>query len=237
MASSIIETLSDHQKEQLDIFLKILIEENDKLNITRITSPEQVRIRHFEDSLAPLAMLKEYAQNTDLMPSLVDIGSGGGFPGLVLAIALPDWNIVSVEATGKKADFQYKVVEEAGITNAEVINDRAEELAQEEEYREMYDFAVNRAVGNVSLIAELTGAFVRQGGYFLSYKGPKADEELISGMKALKILGFGDVEQVPYANFGEDGTDFRIVRAQKLKSTPKKYPREFRLIKNKPLGR
>ncbi|MGE4286621.1 MAG: 16S rRNA (guanine(527)-N(7))-methyltransferase RsmG [Phycisphaerae bacterium] len=237
MSESLIQQLTAEQREQLEIFYRVLVEENKKLNLTRITSEEEVRVRHFEDSLAALPLLREYAAAIDWLPSLADIGSGGGFPGLVLAVALPDWRMISIEATGKKADFQYRVVEEVGLRNVEVINDRAEELASLEDYRGMFDFATNRAVGNLALIAELSGAFVREGGYFVSYKGPRADEEIIAGRKAFGILGFDEPVQIPYSNFGEEGTSLRLVIAKKLRRTPRKYPRQYNIIKARPLGR
>ncbi|ARN56871.1 16S rRNA (guanine(527)-N(7))-methyltransferase RsmG [Sedimentisphaera salicampi] len=236
MGQTRLESLSDEQREKLDLFARLLIEHNERLNLTRIIEPEEIKTKHFEDSLAPLEMFIDYQNNTDRLPSLADIGSGGGFPGLVLAAVLPEWHIVSIEATGKKADFQQLVVEELQLMNAEVINDRAETLSQEPEYRETFDFALNRAVGTVSLVAEITGGLVRRGGYFLSYKGPKVDDELKTGAEALKLMGFARPEQIPYKTSGEEAADLRILRAKKIKSTPRKYPREFKYIKKRHLG-
>ncbi|AQQ10041.1 Ribosomal RNA small subunit methyltransferase G [Sedimentisphaera cyanobacteriorum] len=236
MGKTRLESLSEEQRDKLDMFAKLLTEHNERLNLTRIIEPEEIKTRHFEDSLAPLEMLREYQQNTDRLPALVDIGSGGGFPALVLAAVLPDWHIVSIEATGKKADFQQIVVEELQLMNAEVISDRAEEISREPEYRETFDFALNRAVGTVSLVAEITGGLVRRGGYFLSYKGPKVDDELKTGVKTLKIMGFDAPEQISYETSDEEAGDLRLVRAKKIKKTPDKYPREFKYIKKKHLG-
>ena len=235
---SVLATLNQKQIEKFDLFAKILLQENEHLNLTRITDPDEIRLRHFEDSLVVLPLLNQLQSESDRLMSLIDVGSGGGFPGLALAIALPDWRIVSLEATGKKADFQELVVEELGLRNVEVYNERAEEMAKEDDFRERFDVGTARAVGHLSIIAELTMPFIRKGGTFLSWKGPKLDEEMAAGKEACKILGGRKFEQIRYALPGEDmqTSGYRIFEVFKEAKCPSTYPREYKAIKASPLG-
>lgn len=238
MSESMIKTLNAQQQEKLDLYAKLLQEENQRINITRITETEQIRLRHFEDSLVVLPILRKFEQESDRLCSLIDIGSGGGFPGLVLAIALPDWRVVSVESTGKKADFQQKIVDELELSNVEVYHERAEELAREQDFRERFDVATARALGQLSIIAELAMPFVRKGGRFMSWKGPKLAEEMQAGESAVRKLGGTSLREMPYHLPGEEDavTGYRIFEAIKGGKTPGKYPRQYKDIKASPLG-
>lgn len=235
MDTKIYDNLTEVQKKQFEDFSLLLRAENELHNLTRITDPQQIMIKHFFDSLVAVPLMVKYAATIDRLPFLADVGSGAGFPVLPLAIALPDWNFVSIEATGKKADFQWKVVGELGLQNVEVLQERAEDIAKIEEYRQRFDFAVTRAVGRLEIIAELAVPLLRKGGIFLTWKGPKVEEELIAGRKALTILGMGEVSQMPYTLPGEEQSGFRLVQATKIKNTPPAYPREFKDIKKSPL--
>jgi 16S rRNA (guanine527-N7)-methyltransferase len=234
--TNIYESLSQRQKEQLEKLSELLRKENARSNLTRIIEPEQIMIKHFLDSLIAVEILRDYAKKSDSMPFLIDIGSGAGFPVLPLAIALPDWNFTSVEATGKKTDFQTLAVETLELGNVEIIQERAEELATDPEYRRRFDFAVTRAVGKLEIIAELTVPFLRNGGKFLTWKGPKLADEMPAGSKALKILGMSGIREIPYKLPVEEQSEFRLVEATKIKNTPAAYPRRFTDIKNSPLG-
>lgn len=234
MINGIFENLSCEQKQKFEILTKLLAETGKSVNLTAIKDAEQIKSRHFLDSLAAFNILSDYASSINHTPFLIDIGSGAGFPVLPLAIALPDWNFVSVEATGKKADFQNNAIDAIGINNVEVICERAEELGRDFEYRQRFDVAITRAVGSLSLIAELAVPFLRKGGIFLTWKGPKVQEELKDGTKTLSILGMGEITQAPYNTNEGQNSDCRLVYAKKLKSTPAKFPREFKEIKKSP---
>lgn len=239
LQQSFLQEMTQSQRELFDSYAKLLQEENKRLNLTRITEIEEIRQRHFEDSLVVLPLLRKFQADLDHTPSLIDIGSGGGFPILALAIALPEWSFTSVEATGKKVAFQNLVVNELGLGNVEVIQARAEDLSGEFDFREMFDVATNRAVGVLSMVAELCVPFIRRKGLFLTWKGPKLSQEIDSGKKALHILGCSDVEELPYTLCGEDPakSGYRLLKATKRSHTPGEYPRAFKDIKSNPLGK
>ncbi len=226
--------LTDIQKQQFERFSEMLRQENELHNLTSITDPQQIMTKHFFDSLVAVPIMVKYAETIDRAPFLVDVGSGAGFPVLPLAVALPDWNFVSIEATGKKADFQWKVIGELGLENVEVVQERAEVAGRNEEYRQRFDFAITRAVGRLEIIAELTVPLLRKGGVFLTWKGPKVEEEMPAGKKALHALGMDNIIQIPYTLPGEEESDYRLVQAVKVKNTPPQYPREFKDIKKAP---
>ncbi len=238
LQKSFLQEMTQVQKEQFDEFARLLQEENKRLNLTRITEIEEIRQRHFEDSLVALQILREYQTTLKHSPTLIDVGSGGGFPALALAIALPNWSVTSVEATGKKVAFQNLVVKELALSNVEVVQARAEEVSGEFDFRETFDVATNRAVGALSMVAELCVPFVRKGGLFITWKGPRLSQEIDSGKKALNILGCDNIEQLPYALCGEDASQsgYRLLKATKRSHTPGEYPRAFKDIKSNPLG-
>jgi len=229
-----LEKLSQQQIEKFDKFAEILQRENERLNLTRILDAHQIKVRHFEDSLVILDKLKEIEANCQTTPKLVDIGSGAGFPGLALAIALPHWPIVSIEATGKKAQFQQLTTKELALDNVQVVHGRAEILGQNKNYRQKFDVATTRAVGSLAMIAELTVPMLKIGGDFIAWKGPKVEAELCKGQERLTILGTNKLSQQKYTLPGDNQeSDYRIIHATKISDTPQKYPREFKIIKQK----
>ena len=187
------------------MFLQMLLAENRTLNLTTITDPDAVRVRHFEDSLAAVPLIEQMAAAHRPAPhsgesglSLIDVGSGAGFPGLPLAIALPWCRVTSLEATGKKARFQEKVAAALGLRNVTVIHDRAESLAHRDEYREAFDVAAARALAALPVVAELTLPFVKVGGHAIAWKGPGADPEIAPAQAACEKLGGATITQFPY---------------------------------------
>jgi len=198
----------------------ILLRENQKFNLTAITDPEEIRQKHFADSLALLD-----DEPCPLAPhaSLLDVGSGGGFPGVPLKIARPDIALTLLEATGKKADFLRALTEELGI-EAMVLHARAEEAAHDPAYRERFDVVTARAVAALPLLCELCLPFVKVGGAFVAYKGPreKAEEEIYAAHKAIKLLGAA-VERM-HAESTSYGGRTRIM-LRKISRTPANYPR------------
>jgi len=190
--------LSSEQKAKFDLLSEILRCENKIHNLTRITDPDEIVLRHFCDSLAVVDIIKS-AIRPDESLSLIDIGSGAGFPGLAIAIAIPEINVTSVDATGKKIHFQQRAIEELGLDNVTAVCGRAEELAREGLYREKFDFAVSRAVASLSMLAELAMGFVKPGGKFLAWKGQKANEELSTADQAIKTLGGEVTGKIKYS--------------------------------------
>lgn len=225
--------LTSEQCSQFDRFADILIEQNKIHNLTRIIDLADVHKRHFADSLAALPMLKEVENEADAPLSLIDIGSGAGLPGLALAIAMPDWQITSVEATGKKVKFQQLVIDELGLTNATAIHGRAEILTNKTAYREKFNIATARALAEMSMLTELALPFVKIGGSFLAWKGPSVNEELNNAQHAIKTLG-GQINDSTTYELSEEHK-FAIANIIKTHKTPPQYPREYKSIKNSPL--
>jgi 16S rRNA (guanine527-N7)-methyltransferase len=227
--------LTEKQIEQLKLFANLLQDHNKRLNLTRISETEHIWSHHFEDSLQALAILREL-EAPNRKCSLVDIGSGGGFPALVLAVALPDWDIVSIEATGKKARFQHTAAEKMGLKNIEIYPERAEKLANQFDFRGQFDAGVTRAMGRLSIIAELTMPFIRRGGKFICWKGPKLEQELPAGRAAIELLGGSDIKILPYSLPGVENSGYRLLEAVEKTPSPGQYPRDYKAIKAAPLG-
>ena len=211
--------------ELLHQFLTILYEKNAVMNLTAIKTIDEAWVKHIFDSLTLLPYLIDCQANY-----VIDIGSGGGMPGIPLAITMPDTSFTLVESTKKKAVFINTVVNELDLQNVTVIGERAENLASPDGgFRNIADAVVARAVGSMSVLLELTIPFLRLGGYFFAIKGERAQEEIEESKMALRILG-GKVESV---NQTETGT---IVSVCKNNATPKKYPRRPGEPKRMPLG-
>lgn len=205
---------------------ELLLETNKVMNLTAITDPEDVVSLHFLDSAAllTLADLKD--------KTVVDVGTGAGFPGMPLKILEPSIRMTLLDSLGKRITFLQEVCNELGLQNVQCVHARAEEFAAE--HRQSFDFAVSRAVANLSVLCELCLPLVKVGGYFLSMKSVESDEELESAKKAIKTLG-GQVERT--ADYQIPGTEVvhRVIFIKKIVETPKKYPRPFAKIKKNPL--
>ena len=225
--------LTESQTEKFNRLSEILRKENLICNLTRITDPKEIKKRHFDDSLAAVEIINKLKKTEN--PKIIDIGSGAGFPGLALAIAMPHIQLTSVEATGKKINFQIKAAAELELTNVTAVHERAEELARDSNHRDQYEFAVSRAVADLAILSELCLPFVKPGGYFLAWKGKKATEEIKNAANAIKTLGGQLKETIPYEIEGLSESSLQIVVIKKKTQTPKKYPRPYKAIKQKPL--
>lgn len=228
--SALSDLLMQHQ-EAFDTLSRLLIEENKHTNLTRITEPDQIHIRHFLDSLAVLPVLDKLAENKSSL-TVADIGSGAGFPAVPLAIVRPGWKFTSIEATGKKVNFQKKTVAELGLKNISVICGRVEELAHEKQYREKFDAAAARAVADLRILAELSLPLVKLGGLMLALKGPDAEKELAGAEQTIKLLG-GKTEALWSYSLPDIDGRFNLISITKTASTPKEYPRSYSVISKK----
>ncbi|HRP62829.1 MAG TPA: 16S rRNA (guanine(527)-N(7))-methyltransferase RsmG [Phycisphaerales bacterium] len=200
--------------DRLGVFLDLLLEANTRFNLTTVTDPAEAWIRHILDSLSLLSVIASAEPKT-----IMDVGSGGGLPGIPLAIVLPHVQFTLLEATGKKATFLQEVVHEMGLTNVQVVNDRAETVGcDREHYREKYDMVTSRAVGRLAVLLELTSPFARAGGHVVAIKGEKAQEEIEEAKGALHRLHCQVAETIRTATN-------TIVVIEKLRPTPKMYPR------------
>lgn len=223
------------RKEAFDIFLRLLADHNRTMNLTRINSPEDIRNRHFLDSLAGLTVLDEAAAAQEGCFSMIDVGSGAGFPGLAIAIARPQWHIVSIEATAKKIRFQQLVRQSLGLVNVEIRQGRAETMAHDPDLRERFDATVARAVAGLDILAELTMAFVRSEGVGLFWKGPLVKEEIAAAEPAFKKMGARQSGLLAY-RLPEVASLFYLATVEKYGLTPFDRPRQnYAAIKKRPL--
>jgi 16S rRNA (guanine527-N7)-methyltransferase len=228
--SALPDLLTQHQ-QAFDTLSQLLIEENKHTNLTRIIEPNQIRIRHFLDSLAVLPVLDQLAGNKSSL-RIADVGSGAGFPVLPLAIIRPEWKFTSIEATGKKVNFQKKVVAELGLKNITVVGVRAEELAHTKQYREKFDASLARAVADLGILAEVSLPLVKTGGLMLAYKGSDVEKELAGAEKMIEILG-GQMDTVWHYTLLDMTDGFCLISIAKIVSTPDQYPRSYSIISKK----
>lgn len=210
------------KKDQYKIFIDYLLEVNAHTNLTTITDIDEIKIKHIEDSLSVLDLIKE-------KDKVLDIGSGAGFPGIPLAIE-KEIDLTLIDSVNKKVKFMNQVIEKINLQNARAIHSRAEDFAKDN--REKYDVVVSRAVANMTTLSELCLPFVKVGGIFIALKGPKADEELEEAKSAIKILG-GKIIDVK--RFDLSGNERANIVVKKIHPTNRKYPRGKNLPKNKPL--
>lgn len=220
-----IDYLSDEALEQFDIYAKELVEWNEKMNLTGITEPDEIVIKHFVDSLA----LLDYAEVNDDM-SVIDVGTGAGFPGVPLLIAKPNIKLTLMDSLNKRLNFLDNVLQKTNL-NAELVHARAEELAHDEAYREMYDIATARAVAPMNVLCEYTLPFVKVGGYLVALKGSMDDTSPADN--AINELGGELIDNVSYKL--PNGDTRSIVIVKKISQTATKYPRRAKKITTKPL--
>lgn len=224
---------------RLGKYLAMLLEANTRFNLTAITDPPQAWIKHIFDSLTLLPHLVSIATGeTECQRTtpgaaettqVIDIGSGGGLPGVPLAIVMPALQFTLLEATGKKAGFLGEVSRTLPLPNVEVLNDRAETIGRDPDHRERYDGVVARAVGRLAVLVELAAPLARVGGHVLVIKGQKAEQEIDQAKRALHLLHCAIVE----TDRTPTGT---IVAIRKLRPSPKRYPRRPGEPKRAPLG-
>lgn len=221
---------SKEQQEQLITYYEMLVEKNKVMNLTAITEFEEVLDKHFLDSIS----LAQYVDLTKPV-SVIDLGTGAGFPGMPLKIMFPDLKIMLADSLNKRILFLDEVISELGLTDIQTVHARAEDLAHDPNYREQYDYCVSRAVANLSSLSEYCLPFVRIGGSFISYKSGEIEEELAAAKKAIFLLGGQFDRVIPFQLEGTDlNRSFVVIR--KEKKTAKTYPRKSGMPTKKPLG-
>ncbi len=213
--------LNASQIEQLKEYWKFLYEYNRHTNIVSSAEPDTVVLKHFIDSLS-IGLFTEQLK-LDCKKTIIDIGAGGGFPGIPIIIAFPELKLCAVDSVRKKTDFMDKLSNILGLNNRiEIINSRAEDLAKNKEKRENFDISVTRAVSKLNVILEYNLPFVKTDGYFLAYKAKTFQEEINLSAKALDILGGELIKTVRYTLSDEERN---LILIKKTAATPDKYPR------------
>ena len=219
-------TLTPEQLSTFQTFSRDLIAANERVNLTTITDPDAIALKHFLDSLS-VAPLVQNAR------TLIDIGSGAGFPGIPLKIVFPNLRVTLVEATNKKVNFLKQIISTLNLHNITAIQSRAEDLGRDPKHRDQYDVAIARAVADLAILSEYALPFSRVGGIFIAQKGREVDEEVARTASALKTLG-GRVREIVPVQLPELEPRHLIV-IEKISATPKEYPRRAGMPERKPL--
>lgn len=207
--------INKNQENQFDIYFKTLIETNKKFNLTAITEENEVIIKHFLDSVLPN---KNFHQNA----TVIDVGSGAGFPSIPLKIIRPDLKITMIDSLNKRVNFLNETINVLNLKDIEAIHSRAEEFAQKN--REKFDYATARAVASLDTLCEYLIPFVKIGGFAIIYKSNKLDEEIKIAEKAIKTLG-AKIEKIENYHIEESDLGRQILILKKIYATPQKYPR------------
>jgi len=221
--------LSKEQYEKFIIYMKLLQEWNEKVNLTAIVEDEDIIKKHFIDSMK--AFKREEFKKAK---TLIDVGTGAGFPGLPIAIMKDDINVTLLDSLNKRVNFLNTVISELGLSNVITIHSRAEDGARNNKLREKFDIATSRAVANMSVLSEFCLPYVKIGGNFIALKGPSVDQEIKESIGAIKILG-GELIDICEVNIEDTELRHNLVIVKKVKECSKLYPRKAGLITKNPL--
>lgn len=224
-------TLTDEQIEQFLQYYEMLVEKNKVMNLTGITEYEEVIQKHFLDSLSLIRVIPDIASQK---LTVIDLGTGAGFPGIPLKIAFPELEITLMDSLNKRILFLQEVIDALGLKKVSAVHGRAEEMASNATHRQQYDLCVSRAVSNLAVLTEYCLPFVKKGGLFVSYKSADSDAEIQEGKKAISILG-GKLTSVDKFQLPDSDLRRALVCIKKVKDTPKKYPRKAGIPAKLPL--
>ena len=221
--------LTDQQKDQFQRYFQLLVEWNEKINLTAITAEDEVYLKHFYDSLAPI--LQGHLKNEPL--ALLDIGAGAGFPSLPMKILFPQLEVTIIDSLNKRIQFLHLLAEELGLKGVHFYHGRAEDFAQDKHFRAQFDLVTARAVARMQVLSELTIPFLKVGGRLIALKASQAEDELAQAKNALHLLFAKVLDNVDYLLPNGDPRSLTIV--EKKKETPNKYPRKAGLPNKRPL--
>ena len=222
-------------KEQIKIFsqyLELLIQWNQKINLTSLKTPQEIIIKHFLDSISCIKVFDKYIDIEGI--SIIDVGTGAGFPGIPIKIVCPSISLSLLEARKKKTIFLEKIVEEMNFQRVEILNGRAEAFGKCPDYREKYDIALSRAVALLSTLSEYCLPLIRVGGLFVAQKGRSYKEEIDKALKTVQLLG-GELIGVENVRIPFINQERYLLVIKKIKDTPSKYPRKEGLPQKRPL--
>ena len=218
---------NEKQLNKFYLYMNLLIEWNEKINLTAITEPDEIIIKHFIDSLT----IEKYIEENS---TLADIGTGAGFPGIPLKIYRDDINIKLIDSLNKRINFLNEVIEKLELKNINTVHSRIEDFGKNKKYREKFDFSTARAVANMSTLAEYLLPVVKVGGKCICMKGNVIEEELNNSKNAINILG-GKVLKIDKFNLPDTDIERNIIIIEKEKNTPNKYPRKAGIPSKEPL--
>ena len=221
--------LNDRQKKQFHRYFQLLVEWNEKINLTAITAEDEVYLKHFYDSLAPI--LQGYVLNEPI--SLLDVGAGAGFPSLPMKILFPQLEVTIIDSLNKRIQFLHLLAEDLGLEGVHFYHGRAEDFAQDKHFRAQFDLVTARAVARMQILSELTIPFLKVGGRLIALKASSAEDELHQAKNALNLLFAKVLENVDYQLPNGDPRTLTIV--EKKKETPNKYPRKAGVPNKRPL--
>ena len=221
--------INDKQVEQFLKYYEMIIETNKVMNLTSIVELDEVIIKHFIDSLLSVKTIE-----INKFKTMIDVGTGAGFPGIPLKIMFPDLKVTLLDSLNKRLKFLDSVIKELGLDNINTIHGRAEDIGRNENYREKYDLCVSRAVANLTTLSEYCVPFIQKGGTFISYKSQFSEEEKQEAEKAIGVLG-GKIQKSEIVNlpFTDINRSFIIINKNKI--TPNKYPRKAGVPSKKPI--
>ncbi|MDV4150821.1 16S rRNA (guanine(527)-N(7))-methyltransferase RsmG [Clostridium sp. AL.422] len=221
--------LTEKQYNQFILYMRLLQEWNEKINLTAITEDEEVIKKHFIDCIK--AFKSNAVKNAK---TVIDVGTGAGFPGLPIAIMNPNIEVTLLDSLNKRINFLNTVIAKLELKNVVTIHSRAEDGARKPEFREKFDVATSRAVANMAVLSEFCLPYVKQDGYFVALKGPAVDDEIKDGKNAINTLG-GELENIIEVSIEESDLKHNIVEVKKVKKCPKTYPRKAGSINKKPI--
>lgn len=220
-------SLSEEQTEKFFNYMQLLLEWNEKINLTAITEPKEILQKHFIDSLTIYPYLTEKS-------TIIDVGTGAGFPGIPLKIVNPNHTVVLLDALNKRLNFLQEVIKQLELKEIKTIHARAEEGAKNKQYREMFDIAISRAVAPLNVLVEYVLPFVKIGGRCIAMKGNNAKEEIQNSQKAIEVLG-GEIEKIEKFKLPNSEIERTVILIKKIKKTPEKYPRKAGTPSKEPL--
>lgn len=220
---------NEKKHKQFMRYKELIKEWNEKVNLTAIKDDEGIVKKHFIDSMKVF----KFDQLKDAK-SVIDIGTGGGFPGIPMKIIKPEINIVLLDSLNKRIKFLDEVIKELQLEGIKAIHGRAEDFAQEVQYRGKFDVAVSRAVANLTVLSEFCIPYVKVGGYFVAMKGPAVEEEIKQSKNAIRMLG-GRIEHIEKVQIEDSDLNHNLVIISKISETNKKYPRKAGLVTKSPL--
>lgn len=226
--------LDDNQLRQFETYMNMVIEKNKVMNLTAITEPEEFSLIHFADSLSLIPAVSAAAPLTKENASVIDVGTGAGFPAIPLKIAFPNMKLTLLDSLNKRVTFLDSVVEELELKKVTTIHARAEEGGRQKNLRDNFDFVLSRAVANLSVLTEYCLPYAKVGGLFISYKSGDIEEELKEAKHAISVLG-GKLEDVIHFQLADTDINRSFVLIRKEKATPKAYPRKAGTAKKSPL--